>query len=332
MILVTGGTGLLGAHLLLELLQTEEAIRAIYRTEISIKKAQYFFELKGASTLFLKIEWVQADIIDVPALERAFEGVKEVYHCAALVSFDPRDEEQLRKVNIEGTANLVNLSLAFNIIKFCHVSSIAALGDTIAKDRIVNEQSDWNPNKNHSDYAISKFGAEMEVWRGSQEGLPVVIVNPGVIFGPGFRNEGSAEMFLKVSRGFPFYTKGLAAVVGAEDVVRSMILLMQRSFFNQRFVVVAENIPYQELLNTIADLLNKKRPGLYASPIMTGFAWRLDYVVSLFTTKKRSFTQSLAKASHANFIYDSSKLKNHLSFSYTPIPRVLQMALKSYRP
>lgn len=332
MILVTGGTGLLGGHLLLELLHHEEAIRAIYRTEKSIEKARDFFELKGASALFLKIEWVQADIIDVPALEKAFDGIKEVYHCAALVSFDPRDEEQLRKVNIEGTANLVNLALDFKITKFCHVSSIAALGDTIAKDRIVKEHSDWNPNKNHSDYAISKFGAEMEVWRGSQEGLPVVIVNPGVIFGPGFGNSGSAEMFLKVYKGFPFYTKGLAAVVGADDVVRSMILLMQCSVVNQRFIVVAEHIPYQELLNTIADLLNKKRPGLYASPIMTGFAWRLDYLISLFTTKKRSFTQSLAKASHADYVYDNSKLKNQLSFSYTPIQRVLELALKSYRP
>ncbi|MDM1345478.1 NAD-dependent epimerase/dehydratase family protein [Myroides marinus] len=316
MILVTGGTGLVGAHLLLHLLQSEDAVRAIYRNEESIKKTKAFFALNNQAKLFLKIEWVKADLIDVPALEVAFKDINYVYHCAALVSFEPKDEKKLRKTNIEGTANIVNLSIAFNIKKLCYVSSIAALGETLAKDKVITETTDWNPELYHGDYAITKYGAEMEVWRGTQEGLDVIIVNPGIIFGRGFGYEGSGAFFQKVKKDFPFYTKGIAGIVGVNDVVNAMCMLMNSEVKNERFALVSDNISYQELINYIADLMGKKHPSIKVSRTSSVLAWKLDDFVSLITRKKRSFTRSLAQASHSKYVYDCSKIKNTISFEF----------------
>ena len=206
MILVTGGTGLVGAHLLLHLAENEVGIRSIYRNKKSIEKTKSLFNLYQKESLFAKIEWVEADIIDVPSLEIAFQNIAYVYHCAALISYDPNDEDQLRKTNIEGTANIVNFCLAYDIKKLCHVSSIAALGDLKPHETKVTEETEWNPEAPHSDYAISKYGAEMEIWRGQQEGLSVVIVNPGVILGSGFWGQGSGVFFSAVKKRISFFT------------------------------------------------------------------------------------------------------------------------------
>ncbi len=171
MILVTGATGLLGSHLVLHLIENGAKVRAIYRSPDSLEKTKSLFKGYQKENLFDKIEWVEADITEIPALELAFKKIRQVYHCAALISFDPAEENQLRKINIEGTANIVNFSIAYQIEKLCYVSSIAALGDLKEFENTVTEDTEWNPEKHHSDYAISKFGAEMEIWRGQQEGI-----------------------------------------------------------------------------------------------------------------------------------------------------------------
>ena len=186
MILVTGATGLVGSHLLLHLLQNGEEVRALYRNQENIQKTKALFQWKNQSDLFEKINWFQGCITEIPSLEIAFQDIDYVYHCAAVISFNPNDEEILRKANIEGTANIVNFCLAKNIKKLCYVSSIAALGDLQEHENIITEETEWNPEKPHSDYAITKYGAEMEVWRGQEEGLDSIVVNPGVILGPGF--------------------------------------------------------------------------------------------------------------------------------------------------
>src|SRR6218665_3918770 len=205
MILITGATGLVGSHLILHLLESSDSgsqkLRAIYRKDSSIARIQSLFSLYGKAHLFVQIEWIKADITDVPLLEIAFQNVTVVYHCAAHISFDPADEELLRKTNIEGTANIVNFSLEYGIKKLCYVSSIAALGDPKENEPIITEETEWNPEKPHSGYAISKYGAEMEIWRAQQEGLEVVVVNPGVILGPLFWTAGSGEIYQNVKNG-----------------------------------------------------------------------------------------------------------------------------------
>ncbi|CAI2765627.1 NAD-dependent epimerase/dehydratase family protein [Flavobacterium collinsii] len=316
MVLVTGGTGLVGAHLLLHLIENGENVRGIYRTLNNIQKTKSVFELYKKGELFEKIEWVEADILDVPSLEIAFTNIDYVYHCAALISFDPKDEEALRKINIEGTANMVNFSIARAVKKFCFISSIAALGDLAAHETYITEETDWNPEKPHSDYAISKYGAEMEVWRGLQEGLDVIILNPGVILGPIPKHktnvQGSAELYAKVANGLSFYTLGSTGFVAINDVTKIANQLMKSDIKNERFTLIADNIVFQDILNTIADTLKVKKPSIHATPVFMNFLWVVDAIFSTLFFQKRRLTKATAKASYSNNLYSNEKIKTAL--------------------
>jgi nucleoside-diphosphate-sugar epimerase len=319
MVLVTGGTGLVGAHLLLHLIENGESVRAIYRNIKTIEKTKDLFSLYKKESLFEKIDWIQADIIDVPSLEIAFENVEYVYHSAALISFNPQDEDLLRKTNIEGTANMVNFCIAKNVKKLCFVSSIAALGDLKENEKIITEEAEWNPEKPHSDYAISKYGAEMEIWRGQQEGLDSVIVNPGIILGPRIWEEGSGVLFKKTENGFPFYTKGTTGFVAVTDVVKIMVQLMKSEVKSERFTLIAQNIIFQDLFNSIADALKVKRPFMYVSPILTGFFWRIDWFMSAVFGTKRKLNRATANASYSKNLYSNEKIISTLKTEFLDI-------------
>ncbi|WP_309614795.1 NAD-dependent epimerase/dehydratase family protein [Flavobacterium sp.] len=328
MILVTGGTGLVGAHLLLHLVESETTVRAIYREPKSIEKTKSLFKLYQKEYLFSKIDWVQADIIDVPTLEIAFKNVDFVYHCAGLISYDPNDEDLLRKVNIEGTANIVNFCIDNKIKKLCHVSSIAALGNQQSHETEISEETEWNPETAHSDYAISKYGAEMEIWRGQQEGLDVVIVNPGVIFGAGFWNQGSGLFFSSIKNEFPFYTNGSTGYVGVTDVVKIMIRLMNSTIVSERFTLVAENLTFKKVIFLIAENLNAKKPKIEAKPWMTAIGWRLDLFISTIFRTKRKLSKYSANSLHSSDFISNEKIKNPevlgLNFEFQSIDSVIK--------
>ncbi len=319
MVLVTGGTGLVGAHLLIHLAEKGEQVRAIYRNSDNIKKTKSLFSIYKKEVLFELIEWTQADIIDIPSLENAFKGITKVYHCAAMISFDPKDENLVRKTNIEGTANIVNFCLAYNIQKLCHVSSIAALGDLAAHESIITEETEWNPEKLHSDYAISKYGAEMEIWRGLQEGLKAAIVNPGVIIGPGFWNQGSGELFTKVKNGLPFYTKGSTGFVAVTDVVNILYQLMESSIHGERYTLIGQNINFRDFLFSIADALKVKRPKYHATPFMMNTLSTLSWIASAVFGQKRQLSKASAKSSYSSDLYANEKIKNALNITFTDV-------------
>lgn len=318
MILVTGATGLVGSHLVLQLVSQNLKVRALFRKEESKSQVLRVFEHYQKSDLYEQIEWSQADILDIPTLEAAFVNVDYVYHCAALISFDPKDEEKLRKANIEGTANVVNLCIDFGVQKLCYVSSIAALGDLKDFEKVVTEETEWNPEVHHSDYAISKYGAEMEVWRGHQEGLNVVVVNPGVILGPVFWTDGSGEIYERVQKGLRFYTKGGTGFVIVDDVVKSMITLMCSEVNGERFVLVSETLTYENLTKLIAGKLNVAQPKLHAKRWMTSLAWRLDYLLGLFG-KKRILSKNMASTLHSIDYYDASKIEEATGLRFKKI-------------
>lgn len=323
MILVTGGTGLVGAHLLLHLIESRnigsEKIRAIYRSDASIEKTKSLFAIYKKESLFDQIEWIQADITEVPSLEIAFQNIDTVYHCAALISFDPKDEDVLRKTNIEGTANIVNFCIAYQIKKLCFVSSIATLGDLLPHEKFITEETEWNPEKYHNDYAISKYGAEMEIWRGQQEGLEVIIVNPGVILGPGFKEQGSGQLFTKVKNGLKFYTLGSTGFVAVTDVVRIVHQLMQSEIKNERFTLIAENSVFRDILNAMADALGVQRPKIHAKPFFMEILWRLDWFVSNVFQQKRKLSQASARASYSVNNYSNQKIKDWLKTDFIDI-------------
>lgn len=330
MILITGGTGLVGAHLLLHLAEGGRALRALYRGEGSIAKTKNLFTYYNRLPLFERIEWVQGDVTDVPSIEIAFAGIDHVYHCAALVSFDSKDEEQLRKTNIEGTANMVNLSLAHSVKKFCYVSSIAALGDLRQGETVITEETEWNPEKTHSDYALTKHGGEMEVWRAYQEGLDVVIVNPGVIFGYGFWDNGSGGVLKNIKNGMYFYTKGLTGIVAIGDVIKIMTVLMDGPITGERFILVARNMDFETMLNILSQSMKKQHPFIHASPIMTGVAWRIDWFLSKLLLRKRLFTKAIARASHSREVYDNKKIVNALNYKFADMQPYLKKLAEDY--
>jgi nucleoside-diphosphate-sugar epimerase len=328
MILVTGATGLVGSHLLVQLLQENEEVKALFRSEKQIEKTKNVFSFHNQLQLFDKINWVKGDITDIPSLEIAFENITHIYHCAALITFDPNDEEELRKINIEGTANIVNCCIDFGIKKLCHVSSIAALGNPKEHEITITEETEWNPEELHSDYAISKYGAEMEVFRGHQEGLEIVIVNPGVIFGFGFPKKGSDVIIQSVRKGMAFYTNGSVGIVFVEDVIKCMMQLMKSNINGERFTLVGENIEVKKLLKFIATELNLKSPSIKATKLMTAIAWRLDWLISKIANRKRKITRNTAAASHDTSIYDASKIKSYFEFEFQEKEDYLKTILK----
>ena len=319
---------MVGAHLLLHLIESRsiggEKVRAIYRDLKSIEKTKSLFDLYKKNDLFDAIEWMQADIIDTPSLENAFQGIDYVYHSAALISFDPKEENLVRKTNIEGTANIVNFCLEKDIRKLCYISSTAALGDLAAHESIITEETEWNPEKPHSDYAISKYGAEMEIWRGQQEGLDVLVVNPGIIIGPGFPEQGSGLLFKKVANGLSFYTLGSTGFVAVSDVVRIAVQLIKSEIRNQRYTLIAQNIVFREILNTMADALKIKRPTIQATPFLMEIGWRIDWVLSTFFRRKRQLTKAMAKASYSKNIYSNEKIKAELATDFLDVHQYIK--------
>ena len=332
MILVTGGTGLVGAHLLLHLLENgEQNLRALYRKENHIQKTKSLFELYEKGDLFQQIEWLQGDILDIPSLEIVFQNVEYVYHCAAKISFNPNKEDELRKVNIEGTANIVNFCIDKKVKKLCHVSSIAALGDLGQNETIITEATEWNPEVLHSDYAISKYGGEMEVWRGHQEGLQVVIVNPGVIFGPGFWNQGSGAFFTSIKKGIPFYTLGSSAYVSVIDVVKIMRLLMHSDISGERFTIIAENRTYKDIIFTIADKMGVSKPSIEAKPWLLSLGWRLDGLFSFTFRTKRKLSKQAAQSLQNTDLISSEKVKQQLNYTFEPIDSYLDVVVGFFK-
>jgi nucleoside-diphosphate-sugar epimerase len=338
MILVTGGTGLVGFHLLLQLSQEENAIRAIYRSEKKRLHIKKLFEKENKLSEFEKIDWVNADILDIPALETAFTNVSYVYHCAALVSFNPKDEETLYQNNIVGTTNVVNCSLTSDVKKLCYVSSISALGNGTEHNLLINEETERNNEVVRSDYSISKFGAEMEVWRGFQEGLEVVIVNPGVIFGYGFSTEGSSLFIKNVKDGQLFYTQGKLGIIAVEDVVKAMTTLMKSTISGERFILVAEDVTYKELFDSIADsLATSTSANKIKKPKFEIKKWELQIIrifEFIFTTlffRKRMLTKATIKALYNLETYDTTKIKTAIDFEFLDLKVYLKTLIEKMK-
>ena len=322
MILVTGGTGLVGSHLLFKLTSSNSSVKAIYRRAHKLEsvKKVFAYYTKDVETLYNRIEWIEADLNDIPALEIAFKKVTHVYHCAAFVSFEPDKYHQLRKINIEGTANIVNLCISNQVKKLCYVSSIAAIGHELDAETLITEKSVWNPEDDHSVYAITKYGAEMEVWRGTQEGVNAVIVNPGIILGPGFwKDGGSGSLIYRIYKGFPYYTKGNTAYVDVNDVISAMTQLMNGDFKNESFIVISENLTFREFQSKVAKALGVKVAQKEAGTFLLQLGWRLDWLNHKILGKRRKLSKQMANTALSKTIYDNSKIKNTLNFKFKPI-------------
>lgn len=326
MILVTGGTGLVGAHLLFHLLNENKQIRAIFRNEKKFENVKRIFSYysKDADTLFNKIEWVEADLNNIPQLTEAFKDITHVYHCAAFVSFEPDKFDVLKKTNIKGTANVVNFCISNKVKKLCYVSSIAALGSSL-KNEIITEETEWNKEIDNSVYAITKYGAELEVWRGTQEGLNAVIVNPGVIIGPGIWRYGSGSLIKMIYNGLKYYTTGSTGYVDVNDVVKAMIQLVKSNHKNERYILVSENLSFKDFFTKTARYLGVKPPQKEAKPLLLNIAWRLDWLKQKLTGKRRVLSKQTAKSALTETNYSNKKIKEAIGFEFLPIDKSIEI-------
>ncbi|MEO6489596.1 MAG: NAD-dependent epimerase/dehydratase family protein [Ferruginibacter sp.] len=302
-ILVTGGAGLVGHELIEQLLSQGKSVTAIYnKTPLRISSPM--------------LNEIQCSILDVTGLEELMNNIDEVYHCAGIVSFIPGIENELYKINVEGTANVVNAALNAGVRKLLHVSSVAALG-RIREDRPIDEAMQWTPETSNSKYGHSKYMGEMEVWRGIAEGLNAVIVNPSLVLGAGDWNTGSTEIFRSAYNEFPWYTEGTTGFVGVKDVARAMIMLMASDITSERFIISAENWSYRELFNKIADGFHKKRPEKKGTLFLASLVWRMESIKSLFTGKTPLVTRETALTALTKARFDNSKIQKFLpSFEY----------------
>ncbi len=334
MILVTGGTGLVGSHLLYLLLKDNKKVRALHREKSDLNAVRnvisyYCSSPETTESLFSKIEWVVADITEIPSLTKAFEGITHVYHCAAYISFDPKKYRLLKKTNAEGTANIVNLCLQNKIQKLCYVSSIATLG-TPVDHTTADEENHWNPEENNNVYAITKFGAEMEVWRGIQEGLSAVIVNPGVILGEGYWDSGSGKIIKNAAKGIKYYTHGSSGFVDVQDVVQVMALLMERPINNERYILVGQNAAYREVLAQLSQSLGKNPPTKSIGRRRLLFLSKLDGLVSFVFRRKRKLLKPLVESLCTKSTYSAAKIEKTLDFTFTPLSKTIERVANNY--
>ena len=324
MIFVTGGTGLVGAHLLYELTSAGKQVKALKRdtSDVSQVLKTFSYYSENPETIYNRIEWVNGDILDYFSLEKLLIGVSEIYHCAAIISFNPKERKTMISNNVQGTSNLINAALENSIKKFCHVSSVSALGNA-DNGMFVTEDTNWIPSKKVTGYSESKFYSEMEIWRGIEEGLDVVIVNPSIILGPTKWENGSAQFFKLMNEEFKFYTRGVKGFIDVQDVVKVMITLMDEQHFekvkNQRFLLNAENLSMQDLFFRIADALEKPNPKYFTSDLLLGIIWRVAKMVSFISGNPPFLTHETAYEANKNCYYDGSKIKQFINFEYTPI-------------
>ena len=332
MILVTGGTGLLGSHLLYDLVSDGKKVRALYRNKKNIGKTLEIFSFytEDTNTLADRIEWVKGDVTDISQLDLAFDGIDEVYHCAGVVSFNKRDQYKILKTNVEGTANVVNLAMEKNVSKFCHVSSIASFGRPEKKTKTIDESFQREENERSSIYSTSKYLAELEVWRAIEEGLNAVIVNPSTIIGSGNWHAGSSALFPRIWKGLSYYTEGINGFVDVRDVVMIMKTLMEKNIFKDQYIVVSENLSFRELLGSIADNMNLKQPSIKANRTISGLAWRLELIRCAITGSDPVITRESARIALDTQFYSNKKIRELLNLDFIPIQRSIELVSQHF--
>jgi len=325
MILVTGGTGLVGSHLLYELCSRGHRVKATRRASSNIDFVKWVFSLytDKPNELLELIEWVDSEVLDYQSLIDATKGVTTVFHTAATVSFSPSQQQNILTTNVRGTANIVDACLENGVGTLCHVSSIAALGDKNDKG-IVDENCKWQKSKGQSAYAHSKFFGENEVWRGFEQGLRVIVVNPSVILGPGRWNTGSGQLFSLVSKGLPFYTEGVTGYVDVRDVAKAMVFLtLDTSINGERFILNSENLRFYELFSSIAQSVGKKKPFIRIPKTLINILYPLIFIVTVGKISKANLKSAFTKT-----YYSSEKIKA-LGYNFTPISETLKLMAKA---
>ncbi|MDP2188599.1 MAG: NAD-dependent epimerase/dehydratase family protein [Sphingobacteriaceae bacterium] len=319
MVLVTGATGFVGEHVVAQLLARGQKVRALYRNRAKIGSQGLLNPIQ-----IDMVDWVKADVIDYYALEDALLGITKVFHCAAFISYDPNQRDLMFETNIKGTANLINACLHQGVQRVLYVSSIAALGQAAEPHLPIDENASWKGDKGQSNYAISKFRAENEVWRGMEEGLEVAVVCPSVILGPGQVASGSNQLFRKVYQGLRFYSPGATGFVDVRDVANALCMLDEQNIIGKRYVLNGHNLSYQQLFEQMAAALQVKAPNLLPPRWMAEIGWRVNKLMAMLKGKMPFITRETVRSAYTKKSFGGSKILEKVAgFSYSPLEKTL---------
>ena len=309
MIFITGCNGLRGSFIARKLIDSGEKIVALKRPSS---------DLSLLTDIQSSIEWIDGDILDTEILNKAMEKCDTVIHAAAIISFSSRNRDRMYQTNVEGTANVVNAALKNNIKRFCYISSIAALGRKKG-ETIVNEKALWEDSEMNTHYAKSKYLAELEVWRGIEEGLPAFIVNPSVVLGPGNWENGSTKIFKYIFNKNIFYTNGYISYVNVIDVANIVASLINKDCSGERFILNAGRISYKELFILIAGSFKVRAPRIEVGKILSEIAWRVERIRTLFSDSESIITKETVKLSGLSFEYENGKIKDFLHYEFATL-------------
>lgn len=314
MILVTGANGLVGSFLCKELVDKGYKVKALVRKN---SDTSLLNEISG------KLEIHIGELNDVGSLMDAMDGVKCIVHTAAIISFWPKRKNEMFQTNVEGTRNILNVALEYNIDKFIHISSVAAIGRK-SSDTFITETNTWDDSALNTHYAVTKHQAELEVYRATEEGLNTILLNPSIILGPALKGTSSARLFEYVEKKNKFYTEGYINYVDVRDVVTSIIFFIEnQTKSGDRFIVNAGAIRYKDFFEAIAKVLNSTAPKISAKPWMRNLAWPSYAVKSFFTGKEPLITKETASISSHKFEYQSDKIKNTSNIVFQPLEKTI---------
>ena len=320
-IAITGSTGMVGSYLIRGLLDRGYThIRAMKR------KSSALHLLEGRED---ELEWVEGNLLDTEKLYEFTRDVDVVFHCGASVTFNPAARQKIYNVNVQGTADLVDACLENGVKRFIFCSSISALGRENLKGQ-VTENTDWKDSRSLSDYGRSKYYGEMEVWRAHAEGLSASIISPSLIFGGGLWQKGTGRLFQQVDNGLPFYPSGMSGFVDVRDVVEMMIMMVDEKHDGQRYICNAENKTYREVLNRIAENLQKPAPSVELKKWMVHFVPVALKFMRIFGLKLPKVTKPMLMASTEKVEFDNSKFIRATGFSYRPIDPLIDELCELY--
>ncbi len=332
MILVTGGTGLIGSHLIYSLLKQGKEVCALKRHNSlldDIRKVFHNYSDEG-DKLLKKISWIDGDIRNMNEISGFPGEIDEIYHTAAVLSFNKKQRQEMTEVNVGGTSAIVEFSLQKDIKKFCFVSSVSALG-LPDENGVVTENSFWERTRSSTWYSWSKLNSELEVWKGMAEGLDACIVNPSVILGHGSWSRGSGMLFSKLAGGQRFYTGGMTGFVDVRDVVDIMIRLMDGGLFGERYILNSENLYYRDVINMIALGLGAKAPSIKAGRYMTSLAWRLEKIASVLNRKAPRISREIARSSQKKMAFSNEKIAKTLGIKFIPVANSIREICAIYK-